>query len=204
MKKRHLISFLLITIFVALTPSANATSNAQYRYWSYWQNANGNWAYSTTGASHIPSDGAIEGWLFTVSNSRNEKPTPPEISKSFSELCDGTPIQAEKKRVGVVIDFGNVAYQPVGEKIPTNIATCVIAPIEATGYEVLALVSKVRVDESGFVCGLNGYPKTECGAKFDASTQTNAQKPSWFIWMINIGLAVVLLILISRRRNASQ
>ena len=204
MKSKLLISVLLISSFFPTVSSANAASQQQYRYWSYWQKANSNWTYSTTGASHVPSDGAIEGWLFTLSNSKNEKPTPPEISKSFSELCDGTPTQAEKKRVGVVIDFGNVAYQPVGEKIPTNIATCVIAPIESTGYEVLALVSKVRVDESGFVCGLNGYPKTECGAKFDASTQTSAQKPSWFIWMINIGLAVVLLILISRRRNASQ
>ena len=204
MKKRPLISLLLITIFVALTPSANATSNAQYRYWSYWQNANGNWAYSTTGASHIPTDGAIEGWLFTVSNSRNEKPNPPEITKSFSELCDATPIQAEKKRVGVVIDFGNVAYQPVGEKLPANLATCVSVPNEASGYEILALVSKVRVNQSGFVCGLNGYPETECGAKFDGSAQASVQKPSWLIWLINIGLAVVLLILISRRRNASQ
>ena len=123
MKSKLLISALLISSFSPTVSSANAASQQQYRYWSYWQKINSNWTYSTTGASHVPSDGAIEGWLFTISNSKNEKPTPPEISKSFSELCDGTPTQAEKKRVGVVIDFGNVAYQPVGEKIPTNIAT---------------------------------------------------------------------------------
>ena len=204
MKSKLLISILLISSSFPIVSSANAASQQQYRYWSYWQKTNSNWTYSTTGASHVPSDGAIEGWLFTVSNSKNEKPTPPQLTKSFSELCDGTPSQAEKKRVGVVIDFGNIAYQPVGERMPTNIATCVIVPVEATGYEVLALVSKVRVNQSGFVCGLNGYPKTECGAKFDGTTQTSGQEPSWFIWIINIGLAVVLLVLISRRRSTSQ
>mgnify|MGYP003333877267 FL=1 len=204
MKSKLLISVLLISSSFPTVSSANAASQQQYRYWSYWQKINSNWTYSTTGASHVPSDGAIEGWLFTISNSKNEKPTPPEISKSFSELCDATPIQAEKKRVGVVIDFGNVAYQPVGEKLPANLATCVLVPNEASGYEILALVSKVRVNQSGFVCGLNGYPETECGAKFDGSAQASVQKPSWLIWLINIGLAVVLLILISRRRNASQ
>ena len=204
MKSKLLISVLLISSFFPIVSSANAASQQQYRYWSYWQKTNSNWTYSTTGASHVPSDGAIEGWLFTVSNSKNEKPTPPELTKSFSELCAGKPSQAEKKRVGVVIDFGDVSYQPVGEKIPSNLATCVTVPLEATGYEVLALVSKVRVDQSGFVCGLNGYPKTECGAKFDGSTPANAQHPSWLIWMINIGLAVVLLVLISRRRSSSK
>jgi hypothetical protein len=35
------------------------------------------------------------------------------------------------------------------------------------GIDVLAQVIKVRSASSGLICGLNGFPKKECGVEID-------------------------------------
>jgi len=37
--------------------------------------------------------------------------------------------------------------------------------MSSQGIDVLGQVVKVRADKSGLICGINGYPKKECGVE---------------------------------------
>jgi hypothetical protein len=64
-----------------------------------------------------------------------------------------------------VIDYGSSAYAPNGEKVKRTVTTCVRTAKTSQGIDVLGMVAKVRSDKSGLICGLNGYPKKECGVE---------------------------------------
>ena len=137
---------------------AEATS---YRFWSYWTGGS-DWAFSNQGASRRPVDGGVEGWRFAISPATSST-IPPRHSPSFSSLCGNTPAEDGKKRVGLVIDYGTTSDAPEGESPPTMLATCAVVPEDANGYDVLVTVAQLRTD-SGLICGINGYPASECGA----------------------------------------
>lgn len=117
-----------------------------------------------TGPTTNIKDGSVEGWMHTFSN--NEVPAAaPRITPEFAKLCKKTKPVANKKRIGIIVDFGTAAIRPRGESIPKRVKGCAQVDLNATGADVLAVVAKIRAASSGFICGINGYPAKECSAE---------------------------------------
>ena len=167
MKKRLTIASAAILIasqFIAI-PTSSAASTG-YRYWGYFQAAPGatKWTAAMTGPTVDIADGAVEGWSFVFSN--DDIPSlAPSVKPDFQTICGKTKVDSDTKRIGLVIDFGNSAYAPKGEKIQKTITRCVTTAKSSQGIDVLGQVVKVRAASSGLICGFNGYPKKECGVE---------------------------------------
>ncbi|MEZ5185814.1 MAG: SCO2322 family protein [Candidatus Nanopelagicales bacterium] len=149
---------------------------ATYRYWSYWTGGD-QWSYSGRGpAFRVPADASVEGWRFVVSPRDGSQATAPTEASSYDQLCPGQPAAAAgQKRVAVVIDFGPAGIAPVGETPPATSTSCVTVPTSATGLQVLQKVAKLRFNASGLICGIAGFPATECpGQTAGAVTETSA------------------------------
>lgn len=117
-----------------------------------------------TGPTVDISDGAVEGWSFVFSS--DDLPSMPPITKpSFAAICGKTKAETDTKRIGLVIEYGNPAWAPKGEKVQKPIVQCVTTAKTSQGIDVLAQVVKVRTAPSGLICGLNGFPKKECGVE---------------------------------------
>ena len=39
--------------------------------------------------------------------------------------------------------------------------------LKSTGLVALQAIAEVRADKSGLICGIGGYPKSECGVEID-------------------------------------
>lgn len=149
----------MLVALVTFTPNAEATS---YRYWTYWVGGDGDWTFSSQGASRVPADGTVEGWRFSISQAAGSSATP-RVTSDFDAICSGTNAVDGKKRVGLVLDFGVKADAPPGANPPDGpIARCLVLPVTASGYDVLVAATSIRV-EKGMVCGVAGYPKSGCG-----------------------------------------
>jgi hypothetical protein len=159
-----------VTLIFAIALSGqsimSASASTGYRYWGYFQAAPGatQWTMAMTGPTTNVRDGSVEGWMHTFSNEEINASTP-RITPDFSKLCKKLRPVANKKRIGIVVDFGPAAIRPQGESIPRRVSTCVQVDLNATGAEVLAQVAKIRAASSGFICGINGYPAKECSAE---------------------------------------
>lgn len=157
----------LTSVACALFVVAPAEALA-YRYWTYWQSTDAqSWEFATQGpGTSIPDDGAVEGWSFRVSQDSAPEDDAPADRPDFQALCDGTPKSPGKKRIGLVVDPGAPGYAPAGEVAIAAVATCVSIEVGATGYDVVRSVMDVRT-ENGLVCGLGGYPTSECAPPLD-------------------------------------
>lgn len=145
-------------------PSVDA---AAYRYWTYWQGTAGEWAFAMAGpASAVPADGSVEGWRFAVTTQAGSASDEPSVQPSFEAICGGTPASSGQKRVALVVDPGSPASAPKGQQPPGVSSTCVVADLDATGYQVLRSAVVVRT-EGGLVCGIAGYPTGECAPIVD-------------------------------------
>ncbi len=153
----------LITVLMVgvATPSAVATTT--YRYWSYWivdAGTSPQWGYASEGAgTRVPADGSVEGWRFGLAGQVSD--IKPSVDPDFDSICAGTERQDGDKRVGVVIDSGTLDESPDGEQPGALVVTCIVVDESATGLAIAQAVADVRV-ESGFVCGIDGYPASEC------------------------------------------
>lgn len=148
-----------------VAPVAHASTG--YRYWSYWNAApdTNSWVYATQGSgTHVPDDGAVEGWRFGVAGEASW--VQPEALPDFAAICGEIPAPADGKRVAVVIDPGEVAQAPAGETPTATRSECVTAQAGATGLQILQSITDVRLD-AGFVCGIDGYPADECAPLVD-------------------------------------
>lgn len=165
--KRKSITYLasLALLLAGLAAPSHATTKG-YRYWGYFQAAPGasTWTMAMTGPTTNVKDGSVEGWVHTFSNDTIDAYSP-RLAPDFNQLCKKIKATADKKRVGVIVDFGIAAIRPRGESIPSRIVTCVQVDLKATGAEVLAAATKIRASSSGFICGINGYPAKECSAE---------------------------------------
>ena len=172
-KKILTISILIFAAPTFLTNTAHAAKG--YRYWGYFQAAPGatSWTASMTGPSTKLADGAVEGWSFSASNDVVPA-TAPSDEADFATLCADTPQAAGKIRVGLVINFGPEAIAPNNEMPPNTILTCALVKKGATGVDVLNTTVTVRNDKSGLLCGIEGYPKSECGPEIDMPDLTAA------------------------------
>ena len=151
-------------LFTGLLP-ANG-SETGYRYWGYFQappNSN-SWIMAMTGPTSSVADGSVEGWIHTFANEVVDAAAPKPLP-DFAELCKKVKPVADKKRVGLVVDFGTSAIRPARESIPRRVRTCILIDRSANGAEILAAATKIRASASGFICGINGYPANECSAK---------------------------------------
>lgn len=172
-------TFALLAVLVVLAGTVGAwgagTAEASsYRYWSYWMGGGDGWGFSTQGAARRPADGTVDGWRFSISEASSST-TPPRREPSFARICGDTAPVAGSKRVGLVVDFGTTSDAPPGETPPALLARCVVVPEDANGYDVLATTVSLRTQD-GLVCGLAGYPTTECGAPVADSSPTDEPK----------------------------
>jgi hypothetical protein len=163
--KRTLIAISSIALLISY-PSPVSQASTGYRYWGYFQAAPGatEWTMAMTGPTTNVKDGSVEGWMHTFSND-DVNASAPRLAPNFSSLCKSVKPAANKKRVGVVVDFGIAAIRPRGESIPKRVTACVQVDLNATGAEALAAAAKIRASSSGFICGINGYPVRECSAE---------------------------------------
>ena len=166
----------MILLSTFITPPAHAAEKG-WRYWGYFQTAPGKtaWTAAMTGPTVDIADGSVEGWIFTFSGS-DIPSTPPSVKPRFKSICATTKPEKGFKRIALVIDFGNPAISPKGEKVRSTITRCVVTAEESQGIDVLEQEIKVRTDKSGLICGFNGYPSRECGVEIAAPKALTKKK----------------------------
>ena len=161
------VAIVLISSQIISLPASQAATKG-WRYWGYFQAAPGatTWKAAMTGPTVDIEDGAVEGWSFVFSS--DDVPSlAPTTKPSFKSICGKTKSDPDTKRIGLVIEFGNAAYAPKGEKVQKPIVRCVTTAKSSQGIDVLGQVVKVRSASSGLICGFNGYPKKECGVEIE-------------------------------------
>ncbi len=172
---------LLALALIGLLAAAPAQA-AAYRYWTYWQGAASGWTFATAGpATTVPADGSVEGWRFAVTTQAGRPGDRPGTAPDFATICGTATARAGSKRVALVVDPGPASIAPAGQSPATPLTTCVVAPAEATGYQVLRSMTTVRTD-AGLICGISGYPVDECAPVVDdaelAAAAAAASAPS--------------------------
>lgn len=154
----------VLVALVAAALSALTVAPAQaaaYRYWGFYQLADGAWAFAQKGPDQtVPKDGSVDGWRFAVADEASTRY--PRAVLTFDQVCGSTPAVAGKKRVGLVVDFGRPADAADGGTPPAPKALCAVVATDATSSAVLATAGDVRT-EKGLVCGVAGYPTSDCG-----------------------------------------
>jgi hypothetical protein len=150
------------TLMFSLSVAGNANA-AEYRYWTFWTQEGDSWVFSPVGsASTNPPEGSAQAWRFDAT-SPSVAGVPPADSPSaiFERACgDVLPIVGTK-RVALVIDSGDPALSPEGEVPPSPTAYCAVGKLDTHGYDLLKTVVELRTD-NGFICGISGYPASEC------------------------------------------
>ncbi|MFD3550346.1 SCO2322 family protein [Streptomyces sp. NPDC058655] len=171
---------LLLALGVVLTLLAAGPALASsYRYWSFWNGADGRWAYATTGPSTArPGDGTVQGFRFAVSKETGDQQAQPRTPADFEAVCGSTAPAEGRKRVALVIDFGTPEDAPAGDAPPQGAprtACAQVAP-DATAAEALASVAKpLRYNGAALLCAVSGYPRQGCGEPMeDAPAATGA------------------------------
>jgi hypothetical protein len=167
--KRNIAVIFIASIFTSLF-SITPANASDYRYWTFWVTTNDSWSFANEGAGTLKAtDQMVTGWKFAITGADNG--LPPTESAVFAELCPDTSEQAGTLRVAVVVDFNDQATAPEGETPPSpNVVSCVTVNEGQTAADALnAAGLEVRAND-GFVCGINGYPKEECGLEIAATT----------------------------------
>ena len=167
--KRNIAVIFIASIFTSLF-SITPANAADYRYWTFWVTTNDSWSFANEGAGTLKAtDQMVTGWKFAITGADNG--LPPTESAVFAELCPDTSEQAGTLRVAVVVDFNDQATAPEGETPPSaNVVKCVTVNEGQTAADALnAAGLEVRANDD-FVCGINGYPKEECGLEIAATT----------------------------------
>jgi hypothetical protein len=175
-------AMLVTAILLRAGPAGAATAD---RYWAYYLGHGSTWQYSTRGpATEYPVDGEVQGWRFAVQVDGGNA-LQPEATPSFSQLCASTSPKVGNIRVGIVLDFGATADAPAHEHPPASVVPgCVSVPTGSTGADVLQAAASVRIGtgaDVGLVCGIDGYPATECAvavATKPTAAPTHAPTPT--------------------------
>ena len=172
---------------VALVTSATPASASTYRYWTYWWGTDTGkphtgWKFASQGpASHGVADGWVLGWRFATSSVAGGKA--PRVSATYSSLCHTAKPTDGSVRVALVIDYGTASDAPPGEKPPTTASVrveCLVLSSSARGTAAFTDATPrvvVRAD-NGLICGLDGYPRSECAPVIADPTSTPTPKPS--------------------------
>jgi hypothetical protein len=163
---RAVVAVATALIWLATPPTAAQAQGDVYRFWGYYQWSDGGWGFAPTGPAETrPTDGAVEGWRFAVAGA---EPRVPRADGDFELICGSADTAEGQKRVAVVIDFGSAADSEDGSQPPAARGACAVVAEDATGSDVLTeAVGDVRLDQSGLVCGIAGYPAQGCGGPVD-------------------------------------
>ncbi|MDN5767873.1 MAG: hypothetical protein L0H96_16770 [Humibacillus sp.] len=168
---RLALALLLAAAFAALTVAP--AQAAAYRYWGFYQQTDAKWVFAQKGSDQTtPKDGSVDGWRFAVGDTSSSRL--PRATPTFAQICANTPAQSDKKRVGLVIDFGRSADSADGATPPDPEAVCAVVATGATSTDVLRAAGDLRM-EKGLICGVAGYPASGCGAEVkDVSAEAKA------------------------------
>ena len=167
--KRNIAIIFIASIFTSLF-SITPANAADYRYWTFWVTTNDSWSFANEGAgTYKVTDQSVVGFKFAITGADNG--TPPNQSAVFAELCPDTSEQAGVLRVAVVVDFNVATIAPDGETPPVeSLINCVTVNEGQTAADALNVAGlEIRANE-GFVCGINGYPKEECGVEVPSTS----------------------------------
>ena len=173
--KRNVALVFIATLFSSLFSITSANA-ADYRYWTFWVTTSDQWSFANEGASTLKAtDQMVTGWKFAITGADNG--TPPNQSAVFAELCPDTSEQAGVLRVAVVVDFNDATIAPDGETPPSeSLINCVTVNDGQTAADALSAAGlEVRESQPGFVCGINGYPKEECGVEVPATNEETTE-----------------------------
>jgi hypothetical protein len=164
------LAFALFSVLLALSFSfplgAGTAQAAGFRYWSFWESGAGKWTYATQGpATAQPSDGAVVGFRFSVSEDSGDAARP-RTTPDFDTICGSTHPKAGQERIAVVVDSGTPGDAPAGEKPPTPDRRTGCARVDegASAADALASVAKpLRYSSAALLCAISGYPAAGCG-----------------------------------------
>ncbi|MGV9939381.1 SCO2322 family protein [Streptomyces sp. NPDC003401] len=175
---RRAVALFAAALFLALAGTGPARA-AGYRYWSFWDRDGDRWVYATEGpATARPSDGAVQGFRFAVSEDSQDA-SRPRGTASFASVCARTPERDGMKRVALVVDFGTAADAPSGERPPAARTACARVPDDATTAEALAATAKpLRYDANALLCAIAGYPQKGCGDQVSTDGDGRGDGPS--------------------------
>ncbi|GAA5073936.1 hypothetical protein HNP84_009809 [Thermocatellispora tengchongensis] len=185
------------------------------RGWSFWQSDGTAWLTAgEVSADSTPKDGATIGWRFAATPDGVPAEAPGGDIPVFEQVCKEQ-AAAGKKRVAVAVDFGDAeadAYP--GETPPASapMVKCVVADEPATALQILGSVATARVDQTGRVLTVNGYPAKAGSAGQPApggATAGDGQEGSGGLPMLLIIGAVVVIVaagatawLMTRRKSS--
>ena len=207
--------FAVLSSFLLVSPA----SAEDYRYWSFYVAKDNAWTFATTGPADNPlADRDVNGWQFGIFGD-NGGATPAQ-APSFADLCptlESAGAAEGQLRVAVVIDAGTPQEAPAGETPIEDRVECVLLPAGANSFQALAKAAEIRED-NGMVCGIDGYPATECAAVVSSSAsptpstevtataaedaqQSSLMSPGLWLAMGVIALGLLIVLISSRRRN---
>lgn len=168
---RLALALLLAAAFAALTVAP--AQAAAYRYWGFYQQTDAKWVFAQKGSDQTtPKDGSVDGWRFAVGDTSSSRL--PRATPTFAQICADTPAQSDRKRVGVVVDFGRSADSADGATPPDPEAVCAVVATGATSTDVLRAAGDLRM-QKGLVCAVAGYPASGCGVEVkDVSPEAKA------------------------------
>jgi hypothetical protein len=173
------IAGVMTATLVTASPARAATA---YRYWSFYIAHGSTWQYSARGpATEFPVDGEVQGWRFAVQADAGNG-LQPRIAPSFATLCASTPAKSGAIRIGVVLDFGTAIDAPAHDHPPATVVPgCVYIADGGTGAAALQAAASVRIGtgaDAGLVCGIDGYPTTECAVAVAAPAPVPPATPA--------------------------
>jgi hypothetical protein len=172
---RAVVAAAIALLPLAVLPPAAQAQGDVFRFWGYYQWTDGAWAFAPVGSAETnPTDGAVEGWRYAVAGA---EPRVPRAEGDFELICGSTEAADGQKRVAVVIDFGSAADSEDGSEPPAPRGACAVVAEDATGSDVLnEAAGDVRLDESGLICGIAGYPAQGCGGPVDTPAPTGPEE----------------------------
>ncbi len=68
--------------------NCNASSGADYYFWSYWHGSSGSWVYANNGPAEQPATtGDVQGWRFQNPGPANPNAPKPGAAPNFASIC---------------------------------------------------------------------------------------------------------------------
>jgi hypothetical protein len=179
----RLFAGLLTAVLTSLTvigTAGTASAEDAYAYWLYYTVDDGAFVYQENAgpATFVPEDGSVEAYRYAAALfPPTQKPRVDLEKVNFDTVCGDTAAEDGTKRVAVVIDYGIDGDAPNGDAdAPAAAAECAVVATDATGFQTLQAVAKVRTDKDTAVCGVDGYPAAgDCFAKAEKASAQDAE-----------------------------
>lgn len=170
-------------------------------FWGYWHAQGGKWAFAATGPAQAhPANGSVEGWRFA--KAAGDTGVPPRDRPAFDRICGTDAAPAGRKHVAVVIDYGDAADAPKGQRPPAAKQFCATVARNATGSDVLAAAGRPRADKSGLICAIDdfgtcGTPTAPSAAPPARSSAAPAAKKKSGGGSTGLGAGIAVVVLVA-------